>query len=99
MTDEMTAAKLTLVAKAEKILNGTLAYQAAIAVHDLKDRLDLSVAELRLVVAPETPEAAGCYRVTCTIASLATPRRLTTKITGANREKQGSPPTRHRSPR
>ena len=71
----MTAADLTLVAKAEKILNRTLAYQAAIAVHDLKDRLDLNVAELRLVVAPESAErqpAATC--VTCTIAKLATPR-------------------------
>ena len=76
----MTAADLTLVAKAEKILNRTLAYQAAIAVHDLKDRLDLNVAELRLVVAPESAEAAGCYRVTCTIANLATPSRLTMKV-------------------
>ncbi len=73
----MTAQKLTLAAKAEQILNRTLAYQAAIAVHDLKDRLDLDVAELRLVVAPESPDVPGCYRVICTIARLAEPGSLT----------------------
>jgi hypothetical protein len=76
----MTAKELTSVAKAEKILNRTLAYQAAIAVHELKDQLDLDVAELRLVVAPESSDAPGCYRVTCTIETLATPRRLTLKV-------------------
>jgi hypothetical protein len=37
---------------AEIILNRTLAYQAAVAVHTLKDLLDLDVQELRLVVEP-----------------------------------------------
>ena len=58
------------IADAEKILNRTLAYQAAVAVHELKDRLDLDVAEIRLVVAPLSSDAPGCYRVTCTIANL-----------------------------
>ena len=61
------------IAKAEKILNRTLAYQAAIAVHELKDALGLDVKELCLVVAPLSMGAPGVYRVTCTIANLATP--------------------------
>ncbi len=67
-----TAAELTSIAEAENILNRTLAYQAAMAVHELKALLNLDVWELRLVVAPESPSLPGCYRVTCTIASLAT---------------------------
>lgn len=66
------AADAETIAKAEKILNRTLAYQAAIAVHELKDVLSLDVEELRLVVAP-TMETPGAYRVTCTIATLVTP--------------------------
>ena len=62
------------IAEAEKILNRTLAYQAAIAVHELKDRLKLDVGELRLVVAPINEENVGSYRVTCTIAGLAIKR-------------------------
>lgn len=54
--------EIASIAQAEKILNRTLAYQAAIAMHELKDRLDLDVAELRLVVAPASLEAAWCYR-------------------------------------
>ena len=63
-----------IIAEAEKILNRTLAYQAAIAVHELKDRLNLDVSELRLVVAPISEGSLGTYRVTCTIASLAARR-------------------------
>ena len=70
----MADTKLASIAKAEKLLNRTLVYQAAVAVHELKDRLNLDVAELRLVVAPESAEAPGCYRVTCTIAGLTEPK-------------------------
>jgi hypothetical protein len=69
----MTTTELGSIAEAEKILNRTLVYQAALAVHELKDRLDLDVAELRLVVSPASSDAPGCYRVTCTIASLTEP--------------------------
>ena len=62
---------IEVLAKAEKILNRTLAYQAAIAVHELKEALGLDVKELCLVVAPLSPGAPGAYRVTCTIANLA----------------------------
>jgi hypothetical protein len=59
-----------VIANAERILNRTLAYQAAVAVHELKDLLNLDVAELSLVVAPFDDDRPGCYRVICTIASL-----------------------------
>jgi hypothetical protein len=62
---------LAAVAQAEKILNRTLAYQAAIAAHELKDRFDLNVGELRLVIVPESADAPGYYRAVCTIVSLA----------------------------
>jgi hypothetical protein len=60
-----------LLAEAEKILNQTLAYQAASAVHGLKNRLNLDVKELRLMVAPARLDEPGSYRVVCTIVSLA----------------------------
>ena len=41
---------------------------------ELKDRLDLDIAEIRLVVAPLSSDAPGCYRVTCTIANLVLPK-------------------------
>ena len=65
---------IRIIAEAEKILNRTLSYQAAIAVHELKDRLNVEVEELRLVVAPITEESVGSYRVTCTIIGLAVHR-------------------------
>lgn len=65
-------AEVQAISKAELILNRTLAYQAAIAVHALKEELDLDVEELRLSVSPsiDTP---GTYRVICTIETLAAP--------------------------
>lgn len=62
---------VSVIAEAEKILNRTLAYQAAIAVDELKERLNVDVAELHLTVAPTAVYEPGTYRVTCTIASLA----------------------------
>jgi hypothetical protein len=76
----MAASELVSIAEAEKILNRTLAYQAAIAVRELKDRLGLDVAEVRLVVAPVSSEAPGCYRVTCTIANLVIPEPVTVEV-------------------
>jgi hypothetical protein len=57
-------------AKAEAYLNSTLAYQAAIAVHHLREEFGLSVSELRLSVAPEDPLHPRIVLVTCTIANL-----------------------------
>jgi hypothetical protein len=68
------------IAAAEKILNRTLAYQAAIAVHELKDRLHWDVAEIRLVVAPLSSDAPGCYRVTCVIANLVLPEPVSVEV-------------------
>ena len=76
----MARASIDSIAKAEKILNRTLAYQAAIAVHDINDALELDVTELGLVVAPQSPEAPGCYRVTCTIESLGAGEPVTVDV-------------------
>ena len=73
MEDKPVGASVELIAEAERILNRTLAYQAGIAVHELKDRLDLDIEELRLVVAPVSADEPGTYRVTCTIVGLVTP--------------------------
>ncbi len=62
-----------VIAKAERYLNRVLAYQAAIAVHQLKDDLGLDVEELTLSVAPVSPEAVGAYRVICTIVRASGP--------------------------
>jgi hypothetical protein len=62
------------MAFAEILLNRTLAYQAAVAVHTLKDLLDLDVQELRLVVEPTREDTPGKYCVTCTIESLGLPQ-------------------------
>jgi hypothetical protein len=64
--EAMNDKSVSVYAEAERILNRTLAYQAAIAVHELRDRLDLDVEELRLIVAWQS---AGCYTVTCTVVS------------------------------
>ena len=76
----MATAGIDSIAAAEKILNRTLAYQAATAVHELKDRLDLDVAEIRLVVAPLSSDTPGCYRVTCTIANLVLPEPVSVEV-------------------
>jgi len=89
------------IAAAEKILNRTLAYQAATAVHELKDRLDLNIAEIRLVVAPLSSDAPGCYRVTCTIANLVLPEPVSVEVvvrpdqpTGSSEESTRAPARR-----
>jgi len=76
----MATAGIDSIAAAEKILNRTLAYQAATAVHELKDRLDLDIAEVRLVVAPLSSDAPGWYRVTCTIANLVLPEPVSMEV-------------------
>lgn len=57
------------VAKAEAILDQTLAYQAAQAVHQLKSSLGLDVRRINLEVSPLAHDA-GTYRVVCTILAL-----------------------------
>jgi hypothetical protein len=73
---------IATIAEAEAILNRTLAYQAAIAVHELKARLNVEVTELRLTVAPPVLERPGSYRVTCTIAGLAADSALVVDAVG-----------------
>jgi hypothetical protein len=66
----MTKDKLGAYAKAEAYLNGTLAYQAAIAVHHLKDLFGLEIEQLQLTVAPADPHHPGVVHVTCTLHAL-----------------------------
>jgi hypothetical protein len=69
-----------VIANAEKILNRTLAYQAAVAVHELKELLNLDIEELKLVVAPLDVDTPGCYRVICTIVSLGKPQPVSIEL-------------------
>jgi hypothetical protein len=57
-------------AKAELYLNETLAYQAAIAVHHLRQYYGLEVKQLTLVVAPDDPRHPGTVHVTCSLHSV-----------------------------
>jgi hypothetical protein len=57
-----------LIAKAEAVLDRTLAYQAAQAVHELKANLGIDIQQINLAVGP-MPNDTGIYRVVCTILS------------------------------
>lgn len=69
-----------LIARAERLLNRVLGYQAAIAVHQLKDELGLDVEELTLSVVPMTSEVVGSYRVVCTIVRASGPEPLVLEV-------------------
>ncbi len=71
---------LEVISKAEVFLNRVLAYQAAIAVHQLKDDLGLDVEELNLSVAPAAQDAVGTYRVVCTIVSASVPQPVVLEV-------------------
>jgi hypothetical protein len=58
-----------LVAKAEAILDRTLAYQAAQAVHELKATLGIDIHQINLAVSA-MPDSPGSYRVVCTVQSV-----------------------------
>lgn len=55
-----------MIAKAEAVLDRTLAYQAAQAVHDLRITLGIDVRQINLEVSPLSSDLAH-YRVVCTI--------------------------------
>jgi hypothetical protein len=65
----MTKDRLEAYAKAEAYLNETLAYQAASAVHCLREKYGLEIQQLQLVVAPDDPGHPGVVHVTCTVHS------------------------------
>jgi len=69
-----------VIAKAERFLNSVLGYQAAIAVHQLRDDLGLDVEELTLTVAPTSQEAVGVYRVICTIVRANVPEPIVLEV-------------------
>jgi hypothetical protein len=58
-----------LIAKAEAVLDRTLAYQAAQAVHELKATLGIDIQQINLAVSP-VPNDAGTFRVVCTVLSV-----------------------------
>ena len=58
--------EVQLLSKAEALLDRTLAYQAAQAVHELKATLGIDIAEINLAVSV-IAQAPGAYRVSCTI--------------------------------
>jgi len=69
--------QVQLISKAEAVLDRTLAYQAAQAVHELKVSLGIDISEIRLAVSV-VPQSPGAYRVSCAIGlpSDAEPLRL-----------------------
>lgn len=69
-----------LIAKGERLLNRVLGYQAAIAVHQLKDELGLDVEELTLSVQPLSSDAVGTYRVICTIVRASGPEPIVLEL-------------------
>jgi hypothetical protein len=58
-----------LIAKAEAVLDRTLAYQAAQAVHELKATLGIEIQQINLAVSA-MPNDPGSYRVVCTLVSV-----------------------------
>jgi hypothetical protein len=62
---------IELIAKAEAVLDRTLAYQAAQAVHELKATLGIEIQQINLEVSP-MPNDAASYRAVCTIVNLTT---------------------------
>jgi hypothetical protein len=86
-----------LIAKAEAVLDRTLAYQAAQAVHELKATLGIDIQQINLEVRP-VPNDAGNYPVVCTILSVAVPQPLEIQWSvrtrdgqaGSNCERSGS---------
>ena len=57
-------------AQAETYLNETLAYQAASAVHHLRDKFGLEIKQLQLNVEPDDPRHPGVVHITCTVHSV-----------------------------
>jgi hypothetical protein len=58
-----------LISKAEAVLDRTLAYQAAQAVHELKATLGIDIQQINLAVSA-MPDIPGSYRVVCTVLSV-----------------------------
>ena len=62
-----------LIAKAEAVLDRTLAYQAAQTVHELKATLGIDIQQINLAVSA-MPDIPGSYRVVCTVLSVGATR-------------------------
>ena len=71
---------IELIAQGERLLNRVLGYQAAMAVHQLKDDLGLDVEELNLSVLPISSDEVGSYRVVCTIVRASAPEPIVLEL-------------------
>ena len=69
-----------LISKAEAVLDRTLAYQAAQAIHELKANLGIDIQQINLAVSP-MPHDTGTFRVVCTIVSLTATEPLEIELT------------------
>jgi len=69
-----------LISKAEAVLDRTLAYQAAQAIHELKANLGIDIQQINLAVSP-MPHDTGTFRVVCTIVSLSASEPLEIELT------------------
>jgi hypothetical protein len=69
-----------LIAKAEAVLDRTLAYQAAQAIHELKANLGIDIQQINLAVSP-MPHDTGVFRVVCTIVSLTATEPIEIELT------------------
>jgi hypothetical protein len=72
--------EVELIAEAEAILDETVAYEAARAVHQLKRRLGIDIKQINLEVRPVSDDA-GSYHAICTILSVAPKNPLEVKLT------------------
>lgn len=71
---------IELISRAEAVLDRTLAYQAAQAVHELKAHLGIDIPQINLEVSPVANDA-GSYRVVCTILNIAAAEPLEIELT------------------
>jgi hypothetical protein len=69
-----------LISRAEAVLDRTLAYQAAQAIHELKANLGIDIQQINLAVSP-MPHDTGTFRVVCTIVSLSSTEPLEIELT------------------
>jgi hypothetical protein len=73
------ATEFELIARAEAVLDRTLAYHAAMAVHELKVALGIDIQQINLAVSPVANDGAT-FRVVCTIVSAAAQEPLEVEL-------------------
>jgi|GEM_PF-6289177 hypothetical protein len=87
--------KVATYAHAETYLNETLAYQAASAVHHLREKFGLEIEELLLTVAPDDPHHPGVVHVTCTVHSIREGKAVVQMVVAIDPRNGGTPHSGH----